>query len=52
MDLGDRRAQVLGVPKERPAGPQETFTRFQLAAIIDSSMLAAGLDFIDAYGFR
>ena len=48
MDLvGDPRARVLGASKERPAGPKGLFTRIQLAAINDSPMPAAGLDFMD-----
>ena len=35
MHLGDLKAWVLNAPVKRPAALKETFTRLQLAAIID-----------------
>ena len=50
IDLGDLRARVLRFPKQRHAGPEETFTPFQVVAIIDSSMCRLHR-FIDASGW-
>ena len=55
LDLGDLMAWVFAPspPKGQAVGLKETFTRFQLVAIIDvidSSMREDILDFFDSHG--